>query len=239
MKDLKFISLFGAAGFIFSFFIGLISKSFFWIVLLRALLFFAVFFALACLLNYLYRHFVLSGTENKEDEVKSASKPGSLVNIVISDEELPSEKNAPNFFIANSPNFLSTEEKKKEEETAIEEKNDSKIRHEEKNKIEAEVTSKVPETLKNKEEKVFSPVSLVEKSEENRENQSSQNNEEAPLPELENIEISNYDSQSERMESYDVEEVNDSDDTQKVVEKSGGDDTVKMARAISTLLAKS
>lgn len=238
MKDLKFISLFGAAGFIFSFFIGLISKSFFWIVLLRALLFFAVFFALGCLLSYLYNHFVLIGAGSNGEEVVNPSKPGSLVNIVISDEELPSEKNAPNFFIANSPNFLSAEDKNKEEKTAPE-ANDEKILPLEKNEVKAKVAAETSEVLQNKEEKTPDTVSFTEKSVENKENQTVQNDEEASLPELENIEISNYDSQSERIEPYIVEGSNEPEDTRSSAENSGKDDTVKMARAISTLLAKS
>lgn len=96
MRSIKAILFSAAFGFILSFAFGLLSHSFFLIILVKALVFALVFAGASFLISILYSNF-LSEDSSTDMNMESSSEPsvnqnvGSKVDLVISDEALPSD----------------------------------------------------------------------------------------------------------------------------------------------------
>lgn len=106
----KGITIAALIGFVLSFFIGLISDVSFGIILLRAVIFAAVFGGLAAGIFLLFDKY-LSGNNNTVDvpaESVSSNHTGSVVDITIDDEPLPDDGDGPDFNISNTGNVSST-----------------------------------------------------------------------------------------------------------------------------------
>ncbi|MDE5898957.1 MAG: hypothetical protein K2H09_06820 [Treponemataceae bacterium] len=110
MKNFKFILGFTIFGFLLSFAAGLSSRSGAGSVLLHALLFAVVFFCLALGIQFLFSKLFSAEQDSFAPEqaarTQGAANSGHAVDIVIQDEELPSEENAPGFFVGTSHNML-------------------------------------------------------------------------------------------------------------------------------------
>lgn len=108
MKNVKFSLAFAAFGFCLSFVVGLFSGAHAARVFLMALLFGAVFAALGFAVGFL-----LGGVLNVESgdsdapAAQDAAPKGSVVNVVVQDEELPSDDGAPRFVVGSNRSMLS------------------------------------------------------------------------------------------------------------------------------------
>lgn len=111
MKNIKFITCFSICGFLLSFFAGLFSGSHFGIVLIHAVIFAAVFAGMGFAIQFVYGKFL---AEDAEVSVASASSgikgghasSGNVVDITISDDDLPAEENSPQFFVGTNHQML-------------------------------------------------------------------------------------------------------------------------------------
>lgn len=108
MKESKMIGAFAAAGFLLSFVSGLFSGGGIFRIIGMALLFAAVFAGLGVAIVWLSKGVlnVDGGGEAADDTSDKASKLGSTIDVVIKDEELPSEENSPRFFVGNNHQML-------------------------------------------------------------------------------------------------------------------------------------
>jgi hypothetical protein len=99
MKSPKVIIIVSAAGFFLSFITALISGAGFGAVLLKAFVSAAVCAAVVAGLSFAARKFLLENTQDAAaDEARENGETGgSIVNIVLEDEGLPSEPDAPLF----------------------------------------------------------------------------------------------------------------------------------------------
>lgn len=98
MIKIKPIIFSAAAAFVFSFFTALFAKSGLPVSLLKAVIFALVFGALAVGVQFLYANFLSSGAAPQE--AAEDSKPvGGKVDLVVSEEDLPEDKDGPSFFV--------------------------------------------------------------------------------------------------------------------------------------------
>ena len=113
MKNIKIPAAFAICGFLLSFIAGLFSHSHFGHIFLMALLFACIFAALGFIIQYLSGN-VLSVEESavaesasSSDEASQPAKKGTVVDIKVGDEDLPSEENSPQFFVGTNHQMLS------------------------------------------------------------------------------------------------------------------------------------
>ena len=98
MIKIKPIIFSASAAFVFSFFTALASKSGLPVSLLKAVIFALVFGALATGIQFVYGQFLSDG--GSPSESAEESKPvGGRVDLVVSEEDLPDDKDSPSFFV--------------------------------------------------------------------------------------------------------------------------------------------
>lgn len=110
MVNPKYICISAAVGFVLSFVIGIFSSVAFLHLIIRALIYAAVFAVLSIAINYLSKTFLSSDQtfdSPQSDESSSSSKnsSGNLVNIVVDDSTLRDDSSAPKFSVTN-PNIF-------------------------------------------------------------------------------------------------------------------------------------
>lgn len=110
MINPKNICISAAVGFVLSFIIGCVSEVAFLHIVLRALIFAAVFAAMSAGLSYIYKTFLSDGQNSdslKSDNDASPEKQssGGLVNIVVDDSTLRDDSSSPKFSVTN-PNVF-------------------------------------------------------------------------------------------------------------------------------------
>lgn len=112
MLNIKFISIFAASGFIFSFLTGLFSKSKIYIILLKALIFGIIFGVIALLISYLYNKFLKddSGSEFVSDSngpsVQTPETKGQRVDFVVQDEDFAKSDSENHFVVGDNHQML-------------------------------------------------------------------------------------------------------------------------------------
>lgn len=112
MLNIKFISIFAAGGFIFSFFIGLFSKSKIYVILLRALIFAIIFGVVALLISYLYNKFLNEDSasdltpETGSPSTTSPETKGQKVDFVVQDEEFTKSDSENHFVVGENHQML-------------------------------------------------------------------------------------------------------------------------------------
>jgi hypothetical protein len=110
MKNIKFITVFAACGFLLSFAAGLFSHSGVGHIILMAVIFAAVFGGLAFLIQFLMEGILRIDAQTSpaapDVEPELSTKKGGLVDIVVKDEDLPSEENSPQFFVGSNHQML-------------------------------------------------------------------------------------------------------------------------------------
>lgn len=113
MKGAKLAGIFAAAGFVLSFISGLFSRGGVAHVIGMALIFALVFAALGAAIQWLTGGVLnVDGASYEGDAVddgavsEKAAKGASKIDIVVKDEELPSEDNSPRFFVGNNHQML-------------------------------------------------------------------------------------------------------------------------------------
>jgi hypothetical protein len=110
MKNIKGIIVFAACGFLLSFAAGLFSHGGFGHIILMAVIFAVVFGGLAFLIQFLMEGILRVDAQPSpsapDGESESSSKKGGLVDIVVKDEDLPSEENSPQFFVGANHQML-------------------------------------------------------------------------------------------------------------------------------------
>lgn len=123
MLKTKNIAIPAVFGFIFSFFICLISTHKFSSSLLRGIIFAVVFGILGFLIQIVFDKFLSETTEGdfvQSSEQKDKKKSGAVVDITIDDTPLDNDENGPQFFVSNNKHKLEenvgakTEPEKKE-----------------------------------------------------------------------------------------------------------------------------
>ncbi len=109
MRDLKFVPLFAACGFILSLFSGLFSRSGILRILVQALIFGLVFGLLALLIRFLFiRYLYDDSSQNLESEPQGpAPAVGGKVDIVVEDEDLPDSGSGNRFAVSGKHGILS------------------------------------------------------------------------------------------------------------------------------------
>lgn len=103
MINPKNISISAAIGFFLSFFIGLVSDVKFSHVLLRALIFAAIFAALCVAISFIYQKFLSTDSSSfvAEPDANLQRTAGGVVNIVVDDSNLTDDGLAPKFTVLN------------------------------------------------------------------------------------------------------------------------------------------
>lgn len=112
MINPKNIGISAAIGFFLSFFIGLFSDVRFSHVLLRALIFGAVFAVLCVGISFLYHRFlsVDSSSFGSDGEPSVQKSAGGIVNIVVDDSELPDDGMTPKFTVLDNSGLVDKRE---------------------------------------------------------------------------------------------------------------------------------
>lgn len=112
MKGAKIAGAFAAAGFVLSFVSGLFSGGGVGHVLGMAVLFAVVFGALGCVVQWLAMGVLNvnnasdSGAADGQAVADKTRKTGATIDVIVKDEELPSEENSPRFFVGNNHQML-------------------------------------------------------------------------------------------------------------------------------------
>lgn len=144
----KIIGFAAVCGFVLSFLTGMIAKNPVLAILLRSLIFAAVFSVLSFSISFLFSKFLANDSKGVSLETDSSQnspqskqqKSGDNVNIVITDDGLEDDESSPKFFVENNRPGLSgndsknfqTEEKKQdssEEKSLTEEKSSSETKN--------------------------------------------------------------------------------------------------------------
>lgn len=99
MIKFKPIIFSACAAFVFSFFTALFAKSGLPVSLLKGLIFALVFGALAVGVQFLYANFLSTGSAPQEAAAEDAKVVGGKVDLVVSEEDLPEDKDGPTFFV--------------------------------------------------------------------------------------------------------------------------------------------
>ena len=100
MVKIKPIIFSAGAAFVFSFFTALFAKSGFPIALLKAVIFAAVFGGIAVGVQFVFGIFLSDGGGSAPQEVsEERQRVGGKVDLVVSEEDLPDDKEAPAFFV--------------------------------------------------------------------------------------------------------------------------------------------
>ena len=99
MIKIKPIIFNAAAAFVFSFFTALCAKSGLPIALLKALIFAVIFGGLAVGVQVLYGMFLSDGGAAPQETQEEQKAVGTKVDLVVSEEDLPDDKDAPAFFV--------------------------------------------------------------------------------------------------------------------------------------------
>lgn len=271
MKNLKFIAVFSCFGFLLSFFSGLASRgNNIGRMIFHAVIFAIVFAGLAVLINIIFCKFLGSEVDisyesnSGEGNGNPVSAPSShAVDIMVQDEDLPQEENAPQFFVGSGHQMLSPDDVKDvAKETAatantsvVSEKN---VQASESDSVKSGAAANsngsdgfVPvslgENLSNitsVEAKTESEVTKAErKASETVSAPTSQDDDELDsLPDLEDLSVYQQ-SNSSVMDEDGIDESTDTSDMTPATsvsaeEVTSGQDVELMAKAISTLLKK-
>lgn len=112
VKNIKFVLISASCGFLLSFICGLFSHGGFLHMIVMAVIFGIVFGALAALIQFLGNGIlnvdnVPSPAAAGDAPVDASPKTGSIVNLTIKDEDLPTEENSPQFFVGSNHQMLS------------------------------------------------------------------------------------------------------------------------------------
>ena len=271
MKNLKFIAGFSIFGFLLSIFSSLknVSRSFggrFFIALCFAL----GFGILAAAIMFVTQKFVLAeNTADISDSGNSSGKnpnnsvPGSQpVDIVVQDEDLPSEDGGSQFYVGENHQMLNDEDlqdmKKVSEPEVTEDSGSSELRQKKEAENISETAAQVkkensssvnegfvplnfsenPSNISSVESKSVNDVETVKSSPESDDSSSSgENNPEAldVLPDLEALSEAGFSENSDFSENKNTVSASSGGSS---TEKSSGQDAELMAKAISTLLSK-
>lgn len=114
MQNAKIVGAFAVAGFLLSFVSGLFSGGGVGRVIGMAVLFGLVFALLGVAIVWLTKGLMATGGSgggdaSSADDNTAAdknAKPGSVIDVVVKDDELPSEENAPRFFVGDNHQML-------------------------------------------------------------------------------------------------------------------------------------
>ena len=99
MIKIKPIIFSASAAFVFSFFTALFAKSGLPVSLLKAAIFAVIFGGLAVGVQVLYGMFLADGGAAPQETQEEAKPVGGRVDLVVSEEDLPDDKEAPSFFV--------------------------------------------------------------------------------------------------------------------------------------------
>lgn len=124
MRNIKFISVFAAVGFILSFVFGLFSHSSFISILLKALIFSVCFVVLGIVINLVFNKFLIDpnaddlGVAGFSDLTSKPAgenpKVGQTIDIVVEDEELPESDSSNHFVVGDNHQMLKATDIKEE-----------------------------------------------------------------------------------------------------------------------------
>lgn len=120
MVDPKKLSSFAAVGFVLSFLFGLFSGVGFLHILLRAVIFAAVFAVLSILISFLEEKFLSLPQDLSISEGESSARPvtGGSVNITIDDDSLPDDDQGPQFTVSENRPSLGSEQLRSDSQRA-------------------------------------------------------------------------------------------------------------------------
>ena len=117
MRNVKFISVFAACGFILSFVFGFFSHSSFVSILLKALIFGVIFVGLGLLISFVFNKFLVDSDSldlSNEDGVElgsggsndSSNYVGQKVDVVVKEEELTPSDSDNHFIVGDNHQML-------------------------------------------------------------------------------------------------------------------------------------
>lgn len=237
MKKLIFNVSFAAFGFLLSLIVGIVSPVTIGVTLIRAFIFAAIFAAISVGLQILFKT-VLSTSEEQGDGLAAdgdAKNVGSVVDITLPDEDLPTDEDAPRFYVGASHHMLNESDYNRP--VVLPEQKQAAAVSAGKNDVPASAQSPVQNNPVG-----FTPASLENVAQSNA-NPSGMED----LPSIKDFNIGNDDDGSAIVEDTDLtEEEQESAYTPPVMNSAppknvsaniDNKDTVLMARAISTVLA--
>ena len=103
MVNPKYVIVFSCVGLVLSFIICLISRISVGTMVVRALVFAAVFAVLGAAVQIVYNKFLVAGDGSFSDAPAGAKvAPGSVVNVSVDDDALPDDEVAPRFEVKNT-----------------------------------------------------------------------------------------------------------------------------------------
>ena len=110
MKRVRFIAGFALAGFLISFFFGLFSRGGIGRMLLYAFIFSAVFAVVGFAVQFIGSTFLnIDASAGGEGEAPRGTT-GNNVDIVVQDEELPTEEGSPEFYVGENHQMLNKDD---------------------------------------------------------------------------------------------------------------------------------
>lgn len=271
MKNIKFIAGFSCFGFLLSFISGFTSRgNNIGRITLHAVIFAVVFAGLAVLIGFVFGKFLSTegdvSYENSSGEGNGtpvATPSSHAVDIMVQDEELPQEENAPQFFVGSGHQMLSPDDVKDVSRETVAAANASAV-SENNERNEVVKSEKTAAAVDNNSASGFVPVSLGEnlsnitsvesKTEAEVMKAETKTSASAPasvsegegeldsLPDLEDL-AGYQQSNSSMMEDEDIDDATDTSDITPTTsvsaeEVTSGQDVELMAKAISTLLKK-
>lgn len=108
MKQVRFIAGFALGGFLISFFFGFFSHGGIGRMLLFAFIFAGVFAIVGFAVQFIASAFLHIGGETEAADASGTT--GNNVDIVVQDEELPTEEGAPDFYVGGNHQMLNKED---------------------------------------------------------------------------------------------------------------------------------
>lgn len=108
MKNAKLNIAFPAFGFLLSLIVGIITRASFGVLLLRAIIFAVLFAAISIAIQLLFKTVLSVSGEEQSDSLGGGEDKavGSVVDITLPDEDLPTVPNAPTFNVGSNHQML-------------------------------------------------------------------------------------------------------------------------------------
>lgn len=252
MKKSRYIIGFTIFGFLISFFFGLFSKSGFGTILIKALVFSVIFGLLGFAVSFVFGNFLESDANSSistEPKSPSSGKSEHKVDIMVQDEELPSDGATQAFNVGSNHSMLNQSDLETETENKdnVSEKEQNAVTSANKEATSSFVPISSGENLSNFSGTEAKSLNEVEKDGSNKKEPSSKTPASVSddLDELDNLpDLGDIPTSSDILPTQEEQMVEDSDfskngaSSKDVDSFARGEDSALMAKAISTLLAK-
>lgn len=255
MKKNSSIIVFTVFGFLVSFFFGFFSRAGFGTILIKALIFAVIFGVLGFAVNFVFKNFLDSedvSSVSVETKTSNSGKSEHKVDIVVQDEELPSDGTTQAFHVGTNHSMLNQNDLETEVENkkSVQESGNETVSSANKEAASGFVPISAKETLSD-----FSGTEAKSLNEVSNADSKKSISEPKPAPETSSSSLDEMDeldnlpdlgdiTTSQVLPTQEEQMVEDSDFSKNGASNNDidsfakGEDSALMAKAISTLLAK-